>query len=224
MNFCHISQALLGCAIIVAAFATPVQAQTQFSAQPDELQAVYACKTISRADERLACYDRTVGRFEAAEKSGEVVTVSKTAIEKVEKDAFGFNIPSLPSLGRIFGGEKESKTPKKENALTAPVKQASRTVTSPEPSKPPAINPKPLPSKIKNVTLDIRKVSEFGYKKNRFFMTNGQVWEQIGTVKVRIPKVKNGKLNKAEIRKAAAGSFLLQINSSGAAIRVKRVR
>ena len=55
-------------------------------------------------------------------------------------------------------------------------------------------------------------------------MTNGQVWEQIGTTKLRIPKVKNGVSNTAEIRKAAIGSYLLQINGEGSAVRVKRVR
>jgi len=102
------------------------QALAQSSAKPDELQAIYACKTIEDAKKRLACYDSSVGRFEAAEKSGEVVTVSKTTIEKVERDAFGFNIPSLPSLGKIFGGgDKAGKRKKKKNALTDPVKKSS---------------------------------------------------------------------------------------------------
>ena len=65
-------------------------------------------KTIRDAQERLAYYDSSVGRFEAAQKSGEVVTVSKTAIEKGERDAFGFNLPSLPSLGNLFGGNDKS--------------------------------------------------------------------------------------------------------------------
>lgn len=215
---------------LITAFAamfacTPAHAQSQ--ALPDELQAVYACKSISQADKRLACYDRTVGRFEKAEKSGEVVTVSKSAIEKVERDAFGFNIPSLPSLGRLFGGGRsteKNEMPDGNNILTAPVKEVSRDDAARKPVKPPVINNKPQASAVTDVSLELRKVTEFGYKKKRFFMTNGQVWEQIGTAKVRIPKIKNGKANTVEIRKAAVGSFLLQINGKGSAIRVKRVR
>ncbi len=204
------------------------RAYAQLGNQPDELQAIYACKLIANAQERLGCYDNTVRRFQAAEKNGKLVTVSKTAIEKVERDAFGFNIPSLPSLGGIFGGNnKESDTSKrvqKENDLTAPVKQAGNVQSSPKPTQSPRINKAIVPSKVSEVTLDIRKTSEFGYQKTRFFMMNGQVWEQVGTTRVRIPKIKNGKAYTAEISKAALGSFMLQINGKGAAIRVRRVR
>lgn len=209
----------------------PVWAQS--STQPDELQAIYACKSITSPEKRLACYDSSVGRFEAAEKSGEVVTVSKTAIEKVERDAFGFNIPSLPSLGKIFGGgDRSSKatTPKKaKNALTDPVepspaKTAEVKPTPSSPAIPPAIISKPQASKVTEVTLDIRKTTEFGYKKTRFFMANGQVWEQTDGLKVRVPKVRNGNANKANISKASLGSFFLRVNGKGKAIRVRRVR
>jgi len=205
------------------------QAFAQSSSQPDELQAIYACKSIEDAGKRLACYDSSVGRFEAAEKSGEVVTVSKTAIEKVERDAFGFNIPSLPSLGKLFGGSDKAGKRKKKNALTDPVKKApdQEVELKPTPSTPTQaslIPAKPKTSKITDVTLDIRKTTEFGYKKTRFFMTNGQVWEQTDSIDVRIPKVRNGKSNTVKISKASLGSFFLRVNGKGSAIRVRRVR
>ena len=218
------------CSIIITTALLVTHAEAQSVALPDELQAIYACKSISSAQERLACYDNSVGRFEEAEKSGEVVTVTKTAIEKVERDAFGFNLPSLPSLGRIFGGndknEKSASKPEKENDLTAPVKQAEITKSPKEtsPTKPPAAISKPKPSKISEVSLEIRKTAEFGHRKTRFFMTNGQVWEQTDGIKVRVPKVRNGKTNNAEISKASMGSFFLRVNGKGSAIRVRRVR
>jgi len=99
------------------------QALAQIGGQPDELQAIYQCKSIADSMKRLECYDNSVGRFQAAEKSGAVLTVSKADIENVERDAFGFNIPSLPKLGRIFGGGKDKVALKteKESDLTAPV-------------------------------------------------------------------------------------------------------
>ena len=211
--------------IMLSATLLSSTAQAQSAAQPDELQAIYACKSISNPQERLACYDNSVGRFEAAEKSGEVVTVSKTAIEEVERDSFGFNIPSLKSLGGIFGGKKAPKTKTaKSNDLTDPVREAAVTITPETPFAPPALKPKPKASDIKDVSLEIRKTTEFGYKKTRFFMTNGQVWEQTDGAKVRIPKVRNGNANTADISKASLGSFLLRVNGKGAAIRVRRVR
>ena len=222
---------------IVFAFLTGLavvtQAQAQSTDQPDELQAIYACKSISGASQRLACYDNSVGRFEAAERSGDVVTISKSAIEKVERDAFGFNIPSLPSLGKIFGGNdktaKPTKHQKSKNDLTdpvetAPTKSVELKQTPSEPTIPPAILNKPKASDVTEVTLNIRKTTEFGYKRTRFFMNNGQVWEQTNTTKVKIPKIKNGKAHTAEISKGALGSFFLKINGKGAAIRVRRVR
>ena len=133
------------CSIIITTALLVTHAEAQSVAPPDELQAIYACKSISSAQERLACYDNSVGRFEEAEKSGEVVTVSKTAIENVEREAFGFNLPSLPSLSRIFGGNSTSndkpKKVEKENDLTAPVKQAERVTSPPSSLKPPALTP-----------------------------------------------------------------------------------
>lgn len=202
----------------------------QSAAQPDELQAIYACKSITDPQKRLACYDSSVGRFEAAEKSGEVVTVSKTAIEKVERDAFGFNIPSLPSLGGLFGGKNKTSAVDKKpkaNPLTAAVVPPSAQSADLKPTheEPKLTKPvRPETSKVTEVTLDIRKTTEFGYKKTRFFMSNGQVWEQADGLKVRIPKVRNGEKNTAEISKAALGSFFLRINGKGSSIRVKRVR
>ena len=191
------------CSIIITTALLVTHAEAQSVALPDELQAIYTCKSISSAQERLACYDNSVGRFEEAEKNGEVVTVSKTAIENVEREAFGFNLPSLPSLGRIFGGNSTSndkpKKVEKENDLTAPVKQAERVTSPPSSLKPPALNPPPEPKETNEVSLDIRKTTEFGYNKTRFFMANGQVWEQTDRTNVRIPKVRDGKTNNAEI-------------------------
>jgi len=220
--------------VLATAIALPLtivsmsSASAQSAVQPDELKAVYACKSISNAQERLACYDSSVGRFEAAQKSGEVVTVSKTAIERVERDAFGFNLPSLPSLGRMFGNNNKDKTKPsksaKENDLTAPVKQASRPTTAKSSKKPPVTNERPTPSNVTEVSLEIRKTTEFGYKKTRFFMANGQVWEQVNSKSIRIPKTRGDKVNIANISKASLGSFFLRVNGTGSATRVRRVR
>lgn len=208
----------------------------QSTDNPIELQEIYACKTKTNPTDRLNCYDQAVGRFEAAQNSGSVVTVSKSQVEKVEREAFGFNIPSLPSLGGLFGRSKTSDAVK-VNKLTAPPTPTNvithtnvrekvaelPNIKETLPSKSPILTA-PKASDIKSVTLDIKKTAEFGYKKTRFFFDNGQVWEQIDNTKVRIPKVRNGTPNQAKISKGAIGSFLLRVNESGKAIRVRRVR
>ena len=76
---------------------------------PNELLAIYKCKSIEKPEIRLECYDNSVERFEKADNDGELVTVSKSKIQNVEREAFGFNIPSLSSINRIFGLKEKSQ-------------------------------------------------------------------------------------------------------------------
>jgi len=187
---------------------------------PDELLAIYKCKSLKNPKTRLECYDNAVERFEKANNDGELVTVSKSKIENVEREAFGFNIPSL-SINRIFGlkekpeGVASAENVTETNDLISPVKKSDKK------------KDKKQNIKVKNideVVLNIKKTTEFGYKKTRFFMTNGQVWDQIDTTRFKLPKTKNQEKNTALISKGALGSFFLRINSRGVAIRVRRVR
>ena len=69
---------------------------------------VYACAGIGTDAERLACYDAAVGRLKAAEDAGEVTTITRSEVEKVKRESFGFSIPSLPSFAfNKSGGEAE---------------------------------------------------------------------------------------------------------------------
>ncbi|WOR13588.1 hypothetical protein RYZ27_07370 [Hyphomonas sp. FCG-A18] len=77
--------------------------------QPISTQAVYDCAALSDDTERLACYDNAVGRLKAAEESGEVTTISRSEVETVQREAFGFSLPSLPRLAmpRLGGGDDD---------------------------------------------------------------------------------------------------------------------
>lgn len=66
--------------------------------KPVSTQAVYECAKLSEDVERLACYDAAVGRLKAAEDAGEVTTISRTEVETVQREAFGFSLPSLPRI------------------------------------------------------------------------------------------------------------------------------
>ena len=78
-------------------------------AVPASTDAVYACADLADDGERLGCYDAAVGRLQAAEEAGEVTTVTRAEVENVQKEAFGFSLPSLPKLAMPkFGGGKDN--------------------------------------------------------------------------------------------------------------------
>ena len=66
--------------------------------EPVSTDAIYACAEIADDAQRLACYDDTVGRFEAAEIAGEVTTISKSEVKELSRESFGFSLPSLPRI------------------------------------------------------------------------------------------------------------------------------
>ncbi len=210
--------------LITLSSSTQIWAQTVSPEETPEISAIFACQTETDAMKRLACYDEAVGRFETANEQGEVVTISKQQVEAVKKDSFGFNIPSLPKLGSLFGGKKTAKA-QSESKLTAPAvvqndpkPKAKKAKTKPRKSE--AI----ASAEIKEITIDIKKVQEFGYKKLRVFLVNGQVWEQTDSTRIKLPRSRKSDIGSATVRRAALGSYLMQINGKGKAFRVKRVR
>jgi len=166
-----------------------LNASAQNVAQPDELKAIYACKTKSDPNERLACFDAAIGNFETAEKSGNIVTFDAKSNEKEKRGLFG-------------------KKKKKDKVVTRNKIDGNDV----------------FGDNLKKVSLEISRTKEFGRQKIRFYLANGQVWEQTQDEIIRVPKVKDGKPNVANIRKASFGSFMLNVNGKGKAVRVKRVK
>jgi hypothetical protein len=76
---------------------------------PDALGRVYACRSITDEAQRLACYDGAVGNLQAAQDSGNIVAVDRQRAEEVDREAFGYQ---LPSLSRIFGNASSSTNPR----------------------------------------------------------------------------------------------------------------
>lgn len=68
--------------------------------QSGAMAPLYACAAIANPTERLACFDGAVARLRASEASGEVIALERAQIDAVERDAFGFQVPSLPFLRR----------------------------------------------------------------------------------------------------------------------------
>ncbi len=63
------------------------------------LDPLYACRAISDPAARLSCFDENTAKIQGAERAGEVVSIDKTKAESIQREAFGFHMPSLPKLG-----------------------------------------------------------------------------------------------------------------------------
>lgn len=87
------------------AFAAPAAAQDG-PPSPEVLDQVLACGAVTNEAERLACYDRAVAQLRAAHESGSLVAVDRQQVQEIERDAFGFSLPSLPQIFRR-GGESD---------------------------------------------------------------------------------------------------------------------
>jgi hypothetical protein len=71
------------------------------------LDKLYACAAIADGVQRLACFDAETARLKASETKGEFAAVDQAKIKEVQKEAFGFSLPSLPRLGLLRGAPTE---------------------------------------------------------------------------------------------------------------------
>lgn len=94
------------CLCLAAIAAAPALAQEE--PRSGVLDAVYACAGISEESARLACYDAAVGRMRAAQDSGTLVAVDRQQVAEIEREGFGFSLPSLSNLFRGRSGATEA--------------------------------------------------------------------------------------------------------------------
>ncbi len=90
---------------------SPAWAQSNAApSTPRALSDVYACSALADDAQRLACFDTAVGRLRQEESAGQVVAVDREQVATLERESFGFSLPSLdrfiPSLG---GGDNAQR-------------------------------------------------------------------------------------------------------------------
>jgi hypothetical protein len=83
----------------------PAWSQTPPSTAP-ALNDLYACAGIADDAARLACYDAATGRLRQAESQGQVAVVDRERARQLERESFGFQLPSLSRLLGGGGGER----------------------------------------------------------------------------------------------------------------------
>lgn len=66
---------------------------------PEVLAKVYACAAVADPQARLACFDAEVATLKSAESQGQFAAVDANRARQIQRESFGFSLPSLPQLG-----------------------------------------------------------------------------------------------------------------------------
>lgn len=74
-------------------------AENQELGRAGSLSEIARCRSITADAERLACFDRAVAAFDAAERAGEVVVLDRAQVRETNRQLFGFEITN-PFAGR----------------------------------------------------------------------------------------------------------------------------
>jgi len=253
---------------ILSATALGLLISTGVSAQSsDPIDDILVCQQIADEASRLACFDAAAGRLSQERQNG-LVGIYREDVEAVERDSFGFDLPSMPRLSLSMFARGTGNTPDPLDPSSTPERLAA--AESGEPVEP--VAPPPAPSAepviqeeeeesrglfarltgrggeaeetpattadrgpingvqvverddeggVERVVMEIERIREMAYNRHRFYMTNGQVWDQSGAGRINYD---DDETNFAEIRRASLDSYLMQINGRGRAIRVHRER
>ncbi|MFN0114802.1 MAG: hypothetical protein ACKVPY_09020 [Paracoccaceae bacterium] len=144
--------------LLVLVLAGPASAQPAPPQAPEVVAKVYACTEIADAAARLACFDAAVGAMKSAQTQGQFAAVDAAGVRQIEREAFGFSLPSLPRLG-LPG------FPLRREGATAAV-EAERTA---------------------ELGMTIARVGRFDGRPS-FVMDNGQVWVTVGNETNRLAR------------------------------------
>lgn len=95
---------------LVAATATPAFAQAQTREEiprPALLESLLACRSVSGAEARLACFDTASEAFDVAERQGEVTVVDQAQAQETRTRLFGLNLDGANLWGRLRQEERD---------------------------------------------------------------------------------------------------------------------
>ena len=236
--------ALLAACVTGLAVTTP----SAIAQSADALDPILACRAIADDAERLACFDAAANALGSAEEAGQIVVVRRAQIDQVERESFGFSVPGMSALAEAMSGmfaSQPSETPPRHAAMaTAPsadaepagqtVARADQTAAAQARTAEPsdaetraeevtgvAVRERNDSGEARVVVMAIERYHEFDYQRGRFYMQNGQVWEQTETKRMRMPR--NGEAF-AHIRRLSLGGYVLSVNGRGARTDIRRIR
>lgn len=196
--FLALSSAMLG-----SLPANPAQAKDD---PADPFAPLRRCRNIADVAAKAACYDRAMDALEVDRKSHKFSIVTGTQIEGLQRDAFGFNLPSLPKL-RL--GDQSA------------LQDAVANGTSGKGSAQGQVLKKTKSGAVKRVAYAVSRAFTMANGHMRMVLANGQVWDQVSTDR---PRFRGHAPWHVEIKKASLGSYLMFVQGSKRAIRVHRSR
>src|SRR5215218_4065838 len=99
--------------VALAGLAAAGVASLAAAAEPPDtaLKGLAACGGVSDVAAKAACYDAATAALTRAVKAGEVIIVQKKEAQAAQRNAFGFNLPSLSIFDRIGGDKGEAAKP-----------------------------------------------------------------------------------------------------------------
>jgi hypothetical protein len=132
------------------------------------------------------------------------MAVERKDILNIKRDAFGFRLPSLPKLKLPSYGGKKVNALADSNTDKGQILAQTKT------------------GEIDKVIYTVDRIEEKDYGSHWFYLTNGQVWQQIdGKRMIYSKKISPTTIT---IRRASLGSFLMRVNGKGQVYRVIRKR
>ncbi len=201
----NVTHNVFGLAILLGsiAFVTPALAQEE--PQAGSFAQLLKCRPLTDIAKKAACYDAAMDSIQKGAQGGKVSIVTETQINNLERDAFGFNLPSLPKLrlGRPH---------------TSPGKN---TLSSAQTDKDSKILKKGKSGEVLRVAYMVSRVSTLPNGHKKIYLNNGQVWEQVGS---DAPRFRGSPPYSVRIKKAALGSYLLTVAGSKRTVRVRRIK
>ncbi len=102
-----IAMCVTAVALMLATTAAAQRPGTQVSGPV--LQGLSACKAVTEAAARLACYDNAAQALEQAVAEKNVVVLDREDLKKTRKTLFGFSLPQLPFFGSNDDSQRETE-------------------------------------------------------------------------------------------------------------------
>ena len=187
------------CAALALIFASaPARAA---GAADDPLAPLRHCRQLTDVAAKAACYDQAMDRLEADRAAHKFSIVSGARIEGLQREAFGFRLPSLPKLR--LGGADSLSSPQEDAAHAGKVLKRNKA------------------GEVVRVAYQVTRVIRLPNGRTRMVLSNGQVWEQVGS---DAPRFRGAPPYDIQIRKASLGSYLMRVGKSKHTVRVHRVK
>ncbi len=171
----------------------------------DPLSSLRQCRQMADTEVKAACYDQAMDILDADRAANKFTIVTGKQMEGLERDAFGFQFPSLPKL-RFWSKSDKPRV----NALAETEPGTENTVVK-----------KSKSGEILRVAYEVKRVSTLSNGHKKMYLSNGQVWEQISS---NAPRFRGQPPYKVHIKKASLGSYLMVIEGSKITTRVRRTQ